>query len=397
MNRRIDEIVKRVIKRALNEEFKTGDSLVIPGDESFGRKVIRNHYKMDPNDFEYIGGGKFVYKVKPKKTRTSTRKPKFKSQDLGRKEGETEQDYLERVRELNKKFADVEKEIEGEQWRPLQNTGRYFGGATDYTRSHEVSNMGRIRTIDFSDPMKSRISTGYDAPTRNARQFHLDTHDEAGEAQKTTPPIHTMVADAWLDAPEGNIEDYDIEHIDGNYHNNSTEWFKDIDTFFYEQVGLWINAHDHKRTTSRGGWSVSPMVKYEVVRFGQMHFNLLLQGTIRSMGVTKYTESYVTPTFPNPGEYRDVNPWDDATTLFSWGVSLRPTIVYEFSTHISAELSLDLLSIGYVNSTTTYTPAEAALDPIKSTTATLYAGLNALTQPLEWEPALVKLGFNYTF
>ena len=114
MDRRIDEIVKRVIKRALNEEFKTGDSLVIPGDESFGRKVIRNHYKMDPNDFEYIGGGKFVYKVKPKKTRTSARKPKFKSQDLGRKEGETEQDYLERVRELNKKFADVEKEIEGE-------------------------------------------------------------------------------------------------------------------------------------------------------------------------------------------------------------------------------------------------------------------------------------------
>lgn len=223
MDRRIDEIVKRVIKRALNEEFKTGDSLVIPGDESFGRKVIRNHYKMDPNDFEYIGGGKFVYKVKPKKTRTSTRKPKFKSQDLGRKEGETEQDYLERVRELNKKFADVEKEIEGEEWRPLQNTGRYFGGATDYTRSHEVSNMGRIRTIDFSDPMKSRISTGYDAPTRNARQFHLDTHDEAGEAQKTTPPIHTMVADAWLDAPEGNIEDYDIEHIDGNYHNNRAD------------------------------------------------------------------------------------------------------------------------------------------------------------------------------
>lgn len=186
--------------------------------------------------------------------------------------------------------------------------------------------------------------------------------------------------------------------VAGNYHGNSTERFIEFDTFFYEQVGLWIAANDHKFNTSRSGWSVSPMVKYEVVRFGQMHFNLLLQGTIRSMGVTKHTESYVTPTFPNPGEYRDVDPWDDATTLFSWGVSLRPTIVYEFSTHISAELSLDLLSIGYVNSTTTYTPAEeTGLDPIKSTTATLYAGLNSLTQPLEWEPALVKLGFNYTF
>ena len=227
MSRLVNEIVKKVMKNLMMEaDFKIGDSIKIPGSEAMGRKILRLKYGVDPNDFDYIGDGKmgkFIYKVKPKKSRPSTKKPKFKSQDLGRKEGETEQEYLERVREINPKFADVEKEIPGEEWRPLQNTGRYFGGATDYTRSHEVSNMGRIRTIDFADPMRSRISTGYDAPTRNARQFHLDTHDEAGEAQKTTPPIHTMVADAWLDAPEGNIEDYDIEHIDGNYHNNRAD------------------------------------------------------------------------------------------------------------------------------------------------------------------------------
>ena len=227
MSRLVNEIVRKVMKNLMMEaDFKIGDSIRIPGSEAMGRKILRLKYGVDPNDFDYIGDGKmgkFVYKVKPKKSRPSTKKPKFKSQDLGRKEGETEQEYLERVREINPKFADVEKEIPGEEWRPLQNTGRYFGGATDYTRSHEVSNMGRIRTIDFSDPMRSRISTGYDAPTRNARQFHLDTRDEAGESQKTTPPIHTMVADAWLDAPEGNIEDYDIEHIDGNYHNNRAD------------------------------------------------------------------------------------------------------------------------------------------------------------------------------
>lgn len=227
MSRLVNEIVRKVMKNLMMEaDFKIGDSIRIPGSEAMGRKILRLKYGVDPNDFDYIGDGKmgkFIYKVKPKKSRPSTKKPKFKSQDLGRKEGETEQEYLERVREINPKFADVEKEIPGEEWRPLQNTGRYFGGATDYTRSHEVSNMGRIRTIDFADPMRSRISTGYDAPTRNARQFHLDTHDEAGEAQKTTPPIHTMVADAWLDAPEGNIEDYDIEHIDGNYHNNRAD------------------------------------------------------------------------------------------------------------------------------------------------------------------------------
>lgn len=227
MSRLVNEIVRKVMKNLMMEaEFKIGDSIKIPGSEAMGRKILRMKYGLDPNDFEYIGDGKmgkFIYKVKPKKSRPSTKKPKFKSQDLGRKEGETEQDYLERVRELNKKFGDAEKEIDGEEWRPVKNTGRYFGGSSDYSRSHEVSNMGRIRTIDFNDPMRSRISTGYDAPTRNARQFHLDTYDEAGDAQKTTPPIHTMVADAWLDAPEGNIEDYDVEHIDGNYHNNRAD------------------------------------------------------------------------------------------------------------------------------------------------------------------------------
>lgn len=227
MSKLINEIVNKVVKEVINEaNFKTGDSIVIPGSQSIGRKILRAKYGVDPDDFEYIGDGKtgkFVYKVKQKKTNPITKRPKFKSQDLGRKEDETEQEYLERVRELNPKFAEVEGEIPGEKWRPIVNKGRYFGGASDYSRSHEVSNMGRIRTIDYNNPMRSRISTGYDAPTRKSRQFHLDTYDEAGDAQKTTPPIHTLVADAWLEPPKGNIEDYDVEHIDGNYHNNRAD------------------------------------------------------------------------------------------------------------------------------------------------------------------------------
>ena len=54
-------------------------------------------------------------------------------------------------------------------------------------------------------------------------QFHLDAKTPDGEWEKTTPPVHTMVADAWLDKPEGNIADYDVEHIDGNYHNNRAD------------------------------------------------------------------------------------------------------------------------------------------------------------------------------
>lgn len=219
----IESIVNDIVKNVLNEEtFKTGASVTIPGNEAFGRKILRTRYGANPDDFDYVGGGKFIYKAKtpkPKRTAQSKKEKEF----LGRKEGETEQDYLERVRQLNPKFADVEKELPGEEWRPVVNTGRYRSGNTDYTRSHEVSNMGRLRTLDFADPMRSRISTGYDAPTRNARQFHLDAKTADGEWEKTTPPVHTMVADAWLDAPEGNIEDYDVEHIDGNYHNNRAD------------------------------------------------------------------------------------------------------------------------------------------------------------------------------
>ena len=222
---RIKTIVNDVFKKVLNEAqtFKPGESIVIGGSEALGRKIIRAKYGLNPDDFEYVGSGKFIYKAKGRSGAARQPKPKKEKEFLGRKEGETEQDYLERVRELNKKFADVEKEIEGEQWRPVVNTGRYRSGNTDYTRSHEVSNMGRLRTLDYEDPMRSRISTGYDAPTRKARQFHLDAKTADGEWEKTTPPVHTMVADAWLDAPEGNIEDYDVEHIDGNYHNNRAD------------------------------------------------------------------------------------------------------------------------------------------------------------------------------
>ena len=222
MSRLINEIVNNILKNILNEhEFKLGDSIVIPGSEAMGRKILRLKYGANPEDFEYIGDGrtgKFVYKVKPKKTRPSTKKPKFLSQDLGRKEDETEQEYLERVRELNPKFAQEESEIPGEEWRPLQNKGRFFNGKADFSNDFEVSNMGRVRIIDFADPMRSFVTSGYDAPGKKARQLTIRV-----PGMRTTPPIHTLVADAWLPEPPGGIEHYYVAHIDGNYHNNRAD------------------------------------------------------------------------------------------------------------------------------------------------------------------------------
>lgn len=221
----VESIIRNIIRESIRNVITESDLVKgtmlkikdgVP--EKTARMFLAKKYGVNPQDFTFDGFKTYTYN--PQKRRRSAPKTK---KFLGRGENETHDEYVNRVRQLNSKFADTEREIEGEEWRPLTNTGRYFGGNTDYTKSHEVSNMGRIRTIDYQDPMRSRISTGYDAPTRGARQFHLDTSDDSGNSYKTTPPIHTMVADAWLNKPEGNIEDYDVIHKDGDYHNNRAD------------------------------------------------------------------------------------------------------------------------------------------------------------------------------
>ena len=116
------------------------------------------------------------------------------------------------------------------------------------------------------------------------------------------------------------------------------------------------------------------------------------------MGANKYTESY-TPRLLSQSQRvpRGEDPRTTTTTFLGWGVSLRPTLIYEISTHISAELMLDLLSIGFVSETETYDPEISGIDPIERKTQMFYAGLNSFTDVLRWENTLLKLGFNWTF
>lgn len=167
--------------------------------------------------------------------------------------------------------------------------------------------------------------------------------------------------------------------------------------YYYKPWGMNIDVTDHNRHKLREGWLVAPQVKWEFLRFGNMHFNLLLQGQLRMLGANKYTESYITVTKPNPNEYLEEEPWNDKISDLTWGVSIRPTLIYEFSEHLSAELMLDLLSIGYITETETYDPEIKGIDPIKKTTSVFYAGLNSFTDVLRWENTLLKLGFNWTF
>ena len=183
----------------------------------------------------------------------------------------------------------------------------------------------------------------------------------------------------------------------GGYVNSVFDTVRPTDTYFYPLVGMNINVTDHKLNKMREGWVVAPQVKWEFLRFGNMHFNLLLQGQLRMLGANKYTESYITTTYPNPNEYLVVEPYDDHTKDLTWGVSLRPTLIYEFSEHLSAELMLDFLSIGYIHETQTYDPEISGIDPVDQTTSVFYAGLNSFTDVLRWENTLLKLGFNWTF
>ncbi len=183
----------------------------------------------------------------------------------------------------------------------------------------------------------------------------------------------------------------------GGYVNSTFDTLVSTDTYFYSQVGMNINVTDHKINKMREGFVVAPQVKWEFLRFGNMHFNLLLQGQVRILGANKYKESYFTTTYPNPNEYLEVEPYDDRITDLTWGISVRPTLIYEFSEHLSAELMLDLLSVGYISETETYDPKISGIDPVKNSTSVFYAGLNSFTDVLRWENTLLKLGFNWTF
>ena len=183
----------------------------------------------------------------------------------------------------------------------------------------------------------------------------------------------------------------------GGYISAAKDTLLATDTYFYPNPGMNINVTDHRTSYSRSGWFVAPQVKYEFLRYGNMRFNLLFQASLKMLGATTVKENYTTTTYPNPNEYMDVDPYDDKTSYMSWGVSLRPTLVYEFSEHLSAELMLDLLSIGYLNEKETYDPEITGVDPVEHKGSYFYAGINSLTEVLRWENTMLKLGFNWTF
>ena len=164
-------------------------------------KAIAAKYGVNSTDFVFDKLSRKLF-YQPKKKASTSKRPK----------GMTDEEYY-RSLNLAKISQDV-KSVETEEWRPIQNMGRYFGGDVDYSFRYEVSNKGRLKTIDGDT---FTISEGYDAPTRKAMQFHLNAK-VGGEVLNTCPDVKYMVADAFLEAKD--TKKYIVIHVDGDYHNN---------------------------------------------------------------------------------------------------------------------------------------------------------------------------------
>lgn len=187
--------------------------------------------------------------------------------------------------------------------------------------------------------------------------------------------------------------------VAGNYNSFTDDTVLTHQDIIFENMPRTVDNFRH--AWEQTGWSVSPQVKYEFLRYGNMHFHVLLSGTVSKLGYRTMVESFNTP-FRNNGEYVERPQRCDSIGTFTWGVSLRPTLTYEFSQHLSAELSLDFLSVGYVSqqvssdrATVPNTDGEQVTPTV--TTSTLYAGVNTLMESLRWENPMLRLGFNWTF
>ena len=208
--------------------------------------------------------------------------------------------------------------------------------------------------------------------------------------------------------------------VTGGYSSWSTTSIRESDYIYIDERahssfrGMTMPVQDHTFISAQSGWYAGGVVKCQFVHYGNMHFNVVLEGIYSQRGYSSVTERYTkTAAFTKEdgtterGQLEDFTPVDDGVRRTSIDISLRPSLEYEFSQHLSAELSLDILSVGYAMGTTYYDSYTkvydgagnrvALIDPHEVKDNTFYAGLNTLTRSLPWEGAALRLGFNWRF
>lgn len=226
----ISERLQNIITEDANKErepVKYGNRFSIT--QKYGaersKRNIASTYGIDVNDL-YIEGDYIVYKPKkkPKKTSTKEEKKIVKPDDM---DANT---FFEKmvIPQMDSDKQDEARSKTEEIWKPLPNKNRYFNGELDPSEVVEVSNFGRVRIINCLDGMKSKITSGHYAPTRNMVQVHLSGVGDDGKVLKTTGSIANMVFDAFFD-PSGEIDPkkYKVIHRDNdpqNCHYNNLDY-----------------------------------------------------------------------------------------------------------------------------------------------------------------------------
>ena len=121
----------------------------------------------------------------------------------------------------NPKYREALEEYPDEEFRPIINAGRYYGGETEYGDNYEVSNRGRIKIINHANALRSRIIQPNNAETRKGAQAHIKAYDEnEGRLKDTCSNVAYMVANAFLGEHDPS---WLVKHIDGDWRNNNVE------------------------------------------------------------------------------------------------------------------------------------------------------------------------------
>lgn len=172
---------------------------------------------LDPAGFQWFGDSlRHNEKKRPKSA------PKPKQPVISKPEEMSDEEYEQKlVIPNNPKYREKLEQYDDEEFRPIVNGGRYFGGTVDYGCDYEVSNRARLKVLNHGNVMKSDIYNPYPAPGKKAMQFTMAANDENGDRMRTTPSVAYMVANAFLG--EHDPSRFIVVHKDGDWQNNNVE------------------------------------------------------------------------------------------------------------------------------------------------------------------------------
>ena len=113
----------------------------------------------------------------------------------------------------------------------------------DFEGSYQVSNMGRVRSLDrvvtFKNGRKRKFKGGTLKPYVNKSTGYKEL-SLSSDGRRNTKTVHRLVLEAFK--PHVNMSDLDVNHIDGNKLNNhliNLEWLTRRDNMLHAQdIGL---------------------------------------------------------------------------------------------------------------------------------------------------------------